>query len=882
MRVLRRFFARLANPFLPKRGDREFFAEIESHLAMMREEFERRGMNPEQARRESLVKMGGVEQAREMHRQARSFVFFESLAQDARFALRMLRKTPGFTAVAVLTLALGIGANTAIFTVVNSVLLRPLPYPKPQQIVEMQLQMQSGGTNDSLSVPQFQFVRDHSRSFEAVAGFRPPPEMTLKSGNTIEWVSPLQVTDGFFRVLAVNPGMGREFTRDETVPGGSASVILSDGVWRTDFGADPQMIGRQIILNDRSYTVVGVMPRGFRFVEGPADVFLPLQLGTTLMDRGMNTSVLARIKDGEVLRQAQSEMAVVYEQFRKQRAENNGDTGVQLVGYQDYLVSDIKPSLLMLFGAVGLLLLVACANVASLLMARANARQTEVSIRLALGATTGRLLQQLLTEGLLLALLGAAVGMIAAKTGLQLLTVSIPFNLPIGVSFALDATVLVFTSALALAVTVAFAAISFRQARKVDLNSSLKEGARGGGGYSRHRAGKVLVVCEVAFATTLLIGAGLLIKSLYQLRSQNIGFDPQEVITMTTPFRATNTAPRAALWSLQQQMLERVRAIPGVLSAAVVTVPPLIGRSNLPAQREGHPENSIGGMEIRAVSDDYFQTLRIPVLQGRSFSSVDNQGSAPVVLISETVARRWWNGTNPIGDRVVIGMMNGKLYTAAAQPVEVVGIVGDVKARTIASPAPPMIYVPVSQQVNDGGNPPAGWVIRTQKKANIETSLRAVVADVNPEQRIILLMTMKHAIDLQVAGPNFDAQLMGVFAGLGLVLTAIGIYGVISFHVVQRAREIGIRMALGATRPEVLRLVVGDGMYLASAGMAIGILAALVAMRFLASLLFQVNPTDIATYLAVVAALGGVALLACYIPARRAMRVDPMVALRHE
>ncbi|HEY6466572.1 MAG TPA: ABC transporter permease [Candidatus Acidoferrales bacterium] len=881
MTKLRATLSRLITPFHRDQRDAELAAELESHLQFHIDDNLRAGMSPEEARRQALIQLGGLDQTKESVRARRSLPWLDSLTQDVRFALRMLRKNPGFTVVAVLTLALGIGANTAIFTVVNGVMLRPLPYPEPSQIVAMQLRTQSGGTMDALTVPQFRFFRDHSGAFQAVAGVRPSGEIPLKNGNTVEWVSTLQVTDGFFRVVSMTPAIGREFTRDETVPNGPSVIILTDNVWRSVFGADRGVVGRQIEMNDRSYTVIGVMPPSFQFLEGPAGILTPLSLGTTLSDRGMNTEVLARMKDGESLSQAQASMAVTYEQFRKQRADDNGDVGVQLLRYQDYLVDEIAPSLLMLFGAVGLLLLVACANVASLLLARANAREAEISIRLALGASRGRLFQQLLTESLLLAASGAVVGLLAAKASLKAITASIPFILPTNVSFGLDGNVLAFTCAAGIAASIIFGLASFREARKLDLNSSLKRSSKGSSGFARHRAGRLLIVSEVALATTLLIGAGLLIESLYRLRSQKLGFDPQNVITMTTPFRTSKGMPRTALWSSQQQILERIQAIPGVVSAAAINVPPLMGGSNMPAQRDAHPEDSIGGMEIRAISDDYLKTMDIPLLKGRAFSSLDNETSPPVVMIDETVALRWWNGANPIGDRVVIGMMDGKAFIPAPQYYEIVGIVGDVKGKTLASRAPPMVYLPLSQEMADG-NPPPGWVIRTQNDANIASALRAAVTEVNPTQRVLLLMPLRHTIDIQSAGQNFNAKLLGLFAALGLVLTAVGIYGVISFHVSQRTQEIGVRLALGASRRNVVQLVLKQGIILASVGIGIGIIAALMLTRFLSSLLFQIHPVDFPTYALVTVCLICVAVLASYIPARRAMRIDPVAAMRSE
>ena len=865
-----------------KQSERELDAEIRFDLEQRIAAKVRAGMTRQEAEFSARREFGGIDLTKEECRDERGTQFFEHLWQDLRYGLRTLRKNPGFTAIAVVTLALGIGANTAIFSVVNSVLLRPLPYPEPNQIVELALQMGRGGLANGLTVPQFQFFRDNSSAFQNVAGFRGGGDIKLQQGESIDWITYSQVTDDFFKVLGIGPEIGREFVRDETRPGGPASAILTDGIWRKAFGGDPGIIGRQISLGDRSYTVVGVMPRAFAFTEGPVDVFIPLRLGTSMGDHGMNTEVLARMKKNESAREAQANTNIVYGQFHQQDTNYQGEKSVELVGYQESLVGDIKPSLLMLFGAVGLLLLVACANVASLLLARANARQKEISIRLALGARWSRLLQQFLTESLLMASLGGAAALLAANWGLKALTASIPFILPSGASIKLDGNVLGFTLLVTIATSVLFGLTSVWQTKKLDLNSALKESAKGSAGASQSRGGKALVVAEVALSVTMLVGAGLLIESLYRLRQQDMGFDPNNLYTMTTPFTPAKNAPRAAVWNSQQEILSRIQALPGVVSAAVISVPPLMGGGNIPAQREGHTEQSIGGMETRQVSQDYFKTMRIPILKGRAFTDSDNESAAPAVIISENVARKWWGNQNPIGDHVIVGMYAGKLVTGTGLPREVVGVVADVKGKFIKSDPPTTVYLPISQMVGDGGNPPPAWVIRTANNSNITAELPKIVAQVNPQQRVMLVLSMRQVIGISVAAPNFDTLLMGVFAALALGLTAVGIYGVLSFNVAQRTHEIGIRMALGATRANVLRLVVGQGMVLAWLGIGMGILAALGLTRYLTALLFNVQPMDFATYAAVAATLTIVALLASYVPARRATRVDPITALRNE
>ena len=813
--------------------------------------------------------------------------FIENLLQDLRYGARMLAKNPTFATVAVITLALGIGANTAIFSVVNAVLLRPLPYPRSDAIVEIKGVWKGGGLADSLTVPEFEFYRDHASAFAAIAGYRSGPDLSLKRGGVSEWISSLRVTDGFFKVLGVAPALGRAVLRDETRPGSAPSVMLSDSLWRKAFGSDPAVIGRQVVMGDASFTVVGVMPPDFTFVEQPVDVFVPLQLGSGIEDTGMNTGVISRLRPATSLAQGQANMNVVFEQLRQAGSAQSGQAGARLLSYQTALAGDLRPSLLLLFGAVGLLLLIACANVASLIMARANARQREISIRLALGAERGRLLQQFLAESLLIALMGGTAGLVAAVSALKVLVSSIPWDLPPTTHIGLDGTVLAFASLVALGTSLAFGFTCYWQTSRLDPNTALKEGStQGGRSTARSRGRSALVIGEVALSLMLLVGAGLLIESLYRLHQQRLGFDPQHVYTMNTPFAPAARATANQVWIFEQQVLERLKAVPGVTSAAVVSLPPLTCCGNLPTQHEGHPEHghSIGGMEYRAISPEYFQTMHIPILQGRNFQETDTASSTPVVMVGETVANAWWKGKNPIGDRLVVGEYEGRQFSEVLEPPrEVIGVVGDVKNISVDESEPTTIYVPASQVFR----PPSStaWVVRAGGAGSnlaLGEQLRKAVTAVNPDQRVLGLQSMSDVVAHAVAHPTFDVLLMGIFAALALTLTSVGIYGVVSFHLARRTQEIGIRIALGAQRSNVLLMVVGQGAFLAAVGIGIGLAGALALSRFLSSLLYGVEPTDSPTFIAVSLILAAVALLASYIPARRVTKVDPMVALRYE
>ena len=805
-----------------------------------------------------------------------------ALLQDVRYGIRMLARSPSFTAVAVLTLALGIGANTAIFSVLNGVLLRPLPYPRSSEIVQMNLQWKDGTLNDTLTAPEFQFYRDHSSAFAAMAGIRGSGEVSIKRGAGTEWVRGLRVTDGFCEVLGVRPAIGRGILRDDTRPGGAQVALLSDSLWRSAFGAETAVVGRQLEMDDVVYTVVGVMPPGFSFVEQPVDVFMPLQLGRSIEDTGMNTRVIARLGRSTSLAKAQANMDVVFEEYRRQGSGLSGQKGVQLENYQRWLAGDLRTSILMLFGAVGFLLLIACANIASLIMARTSSRQREISIRLALGADRWRMLQQLLSESVLLALFGGVAGLLAASWAVKGLVSSIPWDIPSSAHVELEGRVLAFTLLLAAGTSLVFGFTSYWQASKLDLNTSLKEGgARGASGTPRNRMRSALVVGEAALSLMLLVGAGLLIQSLYYLHEQRLGFDPRNLYTMATPFApaAKLTAPQ--IWNFEQEVLRHVKQAPGVVSVAVVNQLPLNGPNNLPTQQEGNPDHSIGGMEYRAVSPQYFETMRIPILQGRGFQETDTALSTPVAIVCETVARTWWNGKSPIGDRIVVGEYKGRQYPEVLEPArEVVGVVADVKNLAVDEEEPTTVYVPASQLFRPINS--TAWVVRASGNLGLGTALRGAVAAANPDQRVLNVQAISDIVARNVARPAFNALLMGIFAGLALALTSVGIYGVLSFHVARRTHEIGIRIALGAGHARVLRMVVGEGMALVALGIGIGLAGALALSRFLSSLLSGVRAVNIATYAAVSGVLLAVAMLASYIPARRATKVDPLVALRYE
>lgn len=807
--------------------------------------------------------------------------FIEELLKDLQFGLRQLRRNPGFTAVAVITLALGIGANTAMFSVIYGVLLRPLPYPQPNRIVRLTWP----GGNEDLTAEQFKFYRDHSPVFDSVGAYRQLTTVKLEIGKSVHWVKTLSVTRGFFSALGVIPVMGRNFAPDEVLPGGPEAVILTHALWKSAFDSDPNILGRQVELADQSFSVAGVLPAGFEFVE-PADAFIPLRFtGSSMMDRGSNTSAIARLKRGVTLSKAQAAMAIIFKEFSDIYGSRPGEVGVALIPYEEFLTGGYRPSLLMLFGAVGFLLLIACANVASLLLARSASRQKEISVRLTLGASRLRLFRQFFVESVLLTVAGGGAGIVAAFWMLNGLVSSIPWDLPATDRIELNIPVLVFALLISLASSLAFGLASFFQTSKLNLNSTLKEGwSRAGGGHTRMR--KEIVAAQLALSLMMLIGAGLLIESLHNLYEQPSGFDSHGLYAVVTPFEKSRASSVTAVWSFDQAVMQHMRAIPGFKSAAVVNDLPVADQFNIPVQRVSHPEDSVGAMQFRIASPSLFATMGVPVLRGRSFTDADTADSQPVLIVSESLARKWWGNQNPVGDQVVVGMYRGRTFADMTEaPRMVVGVVGDVRAMGLEVPMQPTVYIPVTQAP---GNLMSQWLhtavflVRTVGTAGVAAALDRAVADVDSTQRVTMIQPMTKVVAGTVSRPRFNSLLLGLFAGIALFLTAIGLYGVVSYWVGQRTHEIGIRMALGAQKSDVLRMVVGQGFSLTLTGVTAGIAGAFGLTRFLASLLYGVKPTDPLTFIAVSLIVTTVALLACYIPARRAARVDPTVALRYE
>ena len=665
-------------------------------------------------------------------------------------------------------------------------------------------------------------------------------------------------------------------------PGGPLAILISDELRRRAFGADTQVVGSTVALGEDRCTVVGVVPRDFWFPEA-ADVYVPLVNSGTAADIGANTGMIARLKPGVTLSQAAAEMATLSQGFRRDHADYRHYSGLAAIPYHEWLVGDVRLKLLLLFGAVGLLLLIACANLASLLLARLETRQKEIAVRLALGSSTGRLLRQFLVENTLLGAAGSLAGLLCAYLSLDWLVSLIPFHLPASAPVRLDLQVLIFTMAVAVGTGLMFSLAPFQTSARLDVHETLKSAGRStGAGVLRQRVRSFLVVSEVALSVTLLAGAALLVQSLYQMHRERLGFEPQGLLTFSTP-PAQKYRRGYDYWHFESAALEKLRAIPGVRSVALVNTLPLTQQNNFPVQQQGYPEHTIGGMEIRIVSAAYFETMGIPVLRGRPFGAGDTETSPPVILVNETVARAWWPDGNWAGEHVLVGWMNGKdlgLMNVPDPPREVVGVAGDTKSVYLKAPPRPTIYLLASQApwYTDGTK----WVMRAGSSAPLAGRVRSAIAEVNPRQTVERFRGMQDIVNSTMADSRFDAWLFGSFAALALLLAAIGVYGLLSFSVARRTNEIGTRMALGATRADVLKLVLRQGLTLVCIGLIVGVAGALVLTRSLETLLFGVRPADPLSFAAVAVLLLGAGVLASYLPARRATKVDPMVALRYE
>jgi putative ABC transport system permease protein len=822
------------------------------------------------------------------------------LLSDLRHSVRVLLSSVGFTSIAIAALALGIGANTAIFSVVNTVLLQPLPYPEPDRIMRIE-RSYPRGVGSSSSIPKFMAWKKNNQAFEWMALYDfQSLGLNLGSGDRPEQVQGMHVSGDYFHVFGVAPAMGRTFLSQEDLPGGPKVAVVSNDLWKDRLGGDPSMVGRPLLLAGDSYTVVGVLPAGFH-PDPPADVFIPIQADPDSINQGHYLLVAGRLKSGVTLEAAKANMKIVGERFRAANPKWMDKTeSVAVVPLREALVGDVKPALMILVGAVGFVLLIACANVANLLLARASGRQKEIAIRTAVGASRGRLVSQLLTESVLLAVISGVFGFVIGAWGVRLLLALSPGNLPrvndhdhvASIVTALDWHVLAFTFGIALLTGVVFGLFPALHISRLDVNSVLKEtSGRSGTGLRQNRARSILVASEMALAVILLVGAALMIRTFVGLRSVQPGFDPHNVITMQTSLSGGKYDSTAKVDNLAHQVVQRIESLPGVQSSAATIMLPIEGGIDLPFLVEGRPPAKgdlyTGDEQWRAVSPHYFTAFRIPLLRGRTFEDRDTGKSERVVIINQAMANKYWPKDNPVGQRIMIG--GSALGPDFAEPVrEVIGIVGSVRENGLSNSDQGVMYIPQAQ-TTDGLTKlansvlPMSWAIRTSNDPSaLNAAIQREIMAVDGQLPISKIRTMEQVVSESTARQNFNMLLLSIFAGLALLLAAIGIYGLMSYTVEQRTQEIGIRMALGAGRGDMLKLIVRQGMLLAGIGVAIGLAAAFGLTRLLASLLFGVKTTDPATYAAVALVLITVALFASYVPARRATKIDPLIALRYE
>jgi putative ABC transport system permease protein len=827
----------------------------------------------------------------EVNREMRRFRVIDTIFQDLRYGIRMLAKNPGFTFVAVLTLALGIGANSAIFSVVNAVLLRSLPYRDPNRLVLASYYRENvGGYAWGADLLEW---RDQAKVFEQIAAYR-FDDVDLTGSSEPERLTAGRISADLFPMLGVAPVVGRAFTPAEDMDGSAPVVILSDSLWRRRFGGNPQVIGQALTLGGQSRTVIGIMPPGFWFPE-EADLWLPLALNAAQqLSRQVRTrlSVLARLKPGVTPEAARADLSVILERQRQAfpgyYSFVNHVREVRVVRLSERLVGNVRWALLVLFGAVTFVLLIACANVANLLLARSAARQREMAIRTAVGAGRLRLVRQLLTESLLLSVAGGAAGLITAKWGIKLLVAVSPAGIARIEESNVDGRVLGFTCVVVVVVGLIAGVFPALQASKTDVQETLKTRSTAGGaqlGRGGVRRGlPALMVAELALALVLLVGAGLMIKSFVRLLAVPKGFNPDGVLTLfLNPSLAKYPQASPQLVAYFRELLARVQALPGVQSACLTDFLPLTGPRTLrPLRIEGRPyePGKAPLISMNHISPDYFQTMGIPIRAGRLFTAQDGPEAPKVIIINETLARRFFAGENPIGHR---------LFSEPNQ-MTIVGVAGDTHNRGLDQEVQPEVYSPYVQDLKEMGG--MRLVVRASSGQNnptnpsvlssLATSIRNQVRAIEPNEPVNQIITMDELLSNSVAGRRFQMLLLGIFAAVALVIATVGIYGVISYAVSQQTHEIGIRMALGAQANDVLRMVVWRGMSLTLIGVALGVAAALALTRVMKTLLFEVSATDPATFALIALLLLGVALIASYIPARHATKVDPLRALRHE
>jgi predicted permease len=864
-------------------AEKELGSELRFHIERQVEENIAAGMTAQEARRAAVREFGGVEQVKEDCRDTRRVNYVENLIKDIRYGLRMLRKSPSFTFFAVTVLALGIAANSAIFSVADNVLVRPLPYRDSDRLVMVWEDSSAYGFPKDTPAPgNFADWKSRNEVFDDVSAIAGASLNLTGDGNPEDLIGK-RVRANLFSVLGVTPALGRDFRPDDDLPGSPHVAILSHGLWLRRFGGDAEIVGKEITLNFEKCTVVGVMKRVVQFPDRETELWVPSRFTTEQLANHGNhfLQVIARLKPGISLKTANANLAAIAAQLEKENPDSNAKVGAFAVPLREELAGEVRPAILMLVGAVCFVLLIACANVANLLLSRATGRRRELAMRLALGATRGRVIQQMLTESVLLSLFAGAAGLLLSVWGTKFLATLIPAGFAPLAGTGVDARVLLFTLFVSLTTGILFGIIPASRVSQFHLTPALNQGGgRGAVGSGGHRLRDALVVCEVALAIVLLAGAALLIRSLQNLYHLDPGFRADHVLVMRTPLprqKYEAFAPRVAFYD---QVLAKVEALPGVVAAGYTTWVPLTntgGATGITIQ--GKPEPAPGSILIpntRIISLDYMKALQMKLIEGRAIEESDGAGKLPVALINQTMARNYWPGENPIGKQFKVGGYNEK-----SPWIAVIGIAGDVHQAGLDVPARAEMYLPYQQQ--DFGYEPEYLAVRTAGDPMAFAEIvRQQVWAVDKEQPVAGMMPLEDLVDENLASRKMQASLLSGFAGLALLLVTLGIYAVLSFAVTQRTQEIGVRVAMGAQPRDVLRMIFAQGFKLFLIGAAIGLAAALALSRALVHLLFGVSAYDPASFASVTVLLAAVALLACYVPARRATRVDPLIALRYE
>jgi predicted permease len=888
MSLLRNIAGGVQSLFRKEQVSRELDEELNAFLGMAAEEKIKQGMSRQDALRAVRLEQGNLEVTKEVVRSAGWESLLESCWQDLRFAVRTLRKSPAFTAVVVLTLALGIGANTAIFSVVQGVLLAPLPYREPDRLVTVWLNNFRLKSPTNLSYRDFMDWERGAPPFEKMSAYA-WRSFDLSSPGNPEHLEGREISSNFFSTLGVTLALGREFSVEEDRNGGAPVAIISNGLWRDRFGGSATALGKSIVLDGVETTVIGVLQPGFRFGTDYADVYIPIGQ-RKLVDANDRTvhdvGCVARLKRGVSLSQADAEMNAIQENIDRLNPETEQGLGAKILPAKELLVSDVRDTLLLLLGAVGVVLLIACANVANLLLARSAARAREFSIRAALGAGRGRILRQLITESVLLSVLGGVLGLAAAKWGLNAALATLTADLPRSDNIHVNASVILFALGVSIVVGLLFGLAPALRSSRADLQPSLKEGGRGSTGL-HHRTQSSLVIVQMALTLVLLAGAGLLFRTIQHLWKADLGFESQNVLTFQVGLSPTATKTGAGVRAAYKQLLDRIRQIPGVQGAEITTEVPMTHQTNsIPFWVESHRPASVAEAPRTLgfiTGPDFLQVMRIPLIRGRFISRQDTINSPLVAVIDSELARTYFPGKDPIGRTITFPQVGD---------YRIIGVVGHVQHWQVGFSSPFMqnqSYVSIYQVQDRWMTTIDTWtwvVVRTSLDASIVLpEIRKAVFGAASDQTVYHAQTMAEIVSESMSPQRFPLILLGGFATLALLLASIGIYGVMSYSVTQRVHEIGIRMALGAEKRDVFGIVVMQGLSLVFAGLAIGVTAALILTRLLLSfshLLYGVSASDPATLVSVSAVLIGVAILACYLPARRAMRVDPMVALRYE